>query len=550
MLHLRNLCETMIRYMIRYLEKFKTVSSNRLLVYVSVFFILFCNNSFFSNVLTIYPLNANNLFFIVSLAIVFTAALVLLLSVFCFKYTIKPILITLLLVSSLAAYFMDSYNTIIDENMVQNIINTDFHESLDLFSFKLVLYLFFYGILPSIYVYKVHVNYLSFWKEVIARVKLIAGMLLTMVISIALLSDFYSSFFREHKPLRYYSNPGYYIFSTTKYVSSFFKSATMKFKEIAEDAKKLGSNDNRKLVIFVVGETARADRFSLNGYKRETNPGLEKENVVSFSNFWSCGTTTSVSVPCMFSSVGEKDYDKEVILHTENVLDILQRVGDNILWLDNNSSSKGVADRVPYQSYKSPDVNPVCDSECRDVGMLANLQEYIDKTRKGDIFIVLHQMGNHGPAYYKRYPEAFKKFKPVCKTNQLEDCSSEEINNAYDNAIRYTDYFLVKTIDFLKKNSEFQSAMLYVSDHGESLGENRLYLHGLPNFIAPDVQLHVPVIFWASKNNRQFNLEQLLQQKNRKLSHDNLFSTILGMMDVKTKVYQPSMDFLRSEGTK
>ncbi len=526
------------------LLKLNPISNNRLLIYVAVFLMLFCNNSFFSNIISVYPLNTRNLLYIISVAIVFTATLIILLAMVCFKYTTKPVLISLVLVTSLAAYFMDSYNTIIDVNMVQNILNTDFHESLDLLSFKLVLYFCFFGILPSIYIYKVHIIYHPFWKEAISRIKLIAVMLLIMVILVALFSGFYSSFIREHKTLRYYSNPGYYLVSTTRYISSLFKSAHMDFVEIGSDAKKIKSAGHRKLVIFVVGETARADRFSLNGYSRITNPELQREKVVSFTNFWSCGTTTSVSVPCMFSNIGENKYNKEVVQHTENVLDILQRVGDHVLWLDNNSSSKGVADRVPYQSYKSPDINPVCDVECRDVGMLAKLQNYINKQKKNDIFIVLHQMGNHGPSYYKRYPQAFKKFKPACKTNQLEKCSSEEINNAYDNAILYTDFFLEKVIELLKQNSQFDTAMLYVSDHGESLGENRLYLHGLPNFIAPDVQRHVAAVFWTGNNN-WIHIDQLSQQKNEKLSHDNIFSTILGLMEIQTAVYNKNADFLK-----
>ena len=177
--------------------------------------------------------------------------------------------------------------------------------------------------------------------------------------------------------------------------------------------------------------------------------------------------------------------------------------------------------------------------------MLANLQSYIDEKSEGDIFIVLHQMGNHGPAYYKRYTKEFEKFTPTCDTNQLEDCSNEEIGNTYDNVILYTDYFLSEVIGLLKKNDEsFQSAMLYVSDHGESLGENGLYLHGMPRFIAPDTQLHVPAIMWFSDNFVNPNIASLQGKQDNSYSHDNVFHTVLGLMEIKTSIYDKKLDII------
>jgi lipid A ethanolaminephosphotransferase len=292
-----------------------------------------------------------------------------------------------------------------------------------------------------------------------------------------------------------------------------------------------------------VGETARADRFSLNGYAKETNPLLKQEQLINFNNFWSCGTSTAKSVPCMFSTYKASEYSKAKSQSTENVLDVLKHAGVNVLWLDNNSDSKGVADRVEYQSFKNSEVNPLCNPECRDVGMLEGIQAYINQHPKGDIIIVLHQMGNHGPAYYKRYPAEFEKFTPVCKTNQLEECSKEELDNAYDNAILYTDYFLSKVIAILKQNSDgFETAMFYISDHGESLGEKGLYLHGLPNFIAPDTQRHVPAILWVGDNYAEINTELLKNKQNEKLSHDNVFHSLLGFMEIESSVYDKTMD--------
>lgn len=294
---------------------------------------------------------------------------------------------------------------------------------------------------------------------------------------------------------------------------------------------------------MVVGEAARADHFSLNGYERETNPLLKKEEIIDFSHMYSCGTTTAISVPCMFSIYDRNDYDTQKGLHTENVLDVLSHAGVEVIWRDNNSNSKGVADRVQYENYRTAENNTICDDECRDEGMLVGLEQRIEASDK-DMIIVLHQMGEHGPAYYKRYPKAFERFTPTCQTNQLEACSQEEIANAYDNALLYTDYFLSQTIQLLKKYEEsMDTAMFYMADHGESLGEGGFYLHGLPYFIAPDTQRHVGSLLWLGKD-FPVDKEKISNAASNKFSQDNLFSTLLGLFDVQTEVYKKEMDML------
>ena len=428
--------------------------------------------------------------------------------------------------------------------MIQNVVRTDPAESMDLLSFSLFLYIILGGILPSFILFKTKICYKSFKKELISRVVLFVCTLLSILILALCFSKHYTSFLREHKELRAYTNPGGFINGTVKYILEFFKEDTNVFHVIAPDAKIQKSDNKRKLVIMVVGESARADHFSLNGYKKETNPLLKKEEITTFTNFWSSFTSTATSVPSMFSYYDTDHYGRIKLLTTENALDILAKCGVNVLWLDNNSDSKGVALRIQHINYKRPENNPVCDVECRDVGMLANLDDYINKHDKGDIFIVLHQMGSHGPAYYKRYPKEFEHFKPVVKTNHFDNCTVEEINNAYDNTILYTDYFLTETIKYLKKKDDkFKTMMFYVSDHGESLGENGIYLHGMPNFIAPDTQRHVAAILWVGSQFKQ-DIKHYGKSSDVKLSHDNIFDSILGLMEVKSSVYKKNKDFL------
>jgi len=516
------------------------MTQTKLIIIIALFFTLFSNYSFFSNVVEVYPFEGMNIVYILSVSILLFTFMVFLFSLLSNRYIIKPFIIIILLVSSLTSYFMNSYHVVIDSSMIRNSMQTDLAESLDLFNINMLLYLLFLGILPSIFVYKVKLKSSSFKVEFFRKIKTLLFSLLIIVIVLFSFSKFYTSFFREHKPLRYYTNPTYWIYSIGDYIAKTLNSGEIVVKPIGLDANITPTNTPHKLVIMVVGEASRADHFSLNGYERKTNPLLEKENIINFSHFSSCGTSTAVSVPCMFSVYDKSDYSYKKGISIQNVLDVLDHTKQvSILWRDNNSDSKGVAIRLPYEDYKSSKNNTVCDQECRDEGMLVGLDKYIEQHKNKDILIVLHQMGNHGPAYYKRYPKEFEKFKPVCKTNQLEECTQESIANAYDNAILYSDYFLVKSINFLKKYKDFDTSLLYIADHGESLGENGIYLHGLPYFMAPDAQTHVGAFAWFGKNTHK-NIDT-----NKTYSQDNLFHTLIGLFNVKTEVYDKKMDIFR-----
>lgn len=526
------------------MQRFGTITVNRLVVAASLFLVLADNVSFFSHVVGVYPASLHNIGFLASLFAGLTALFVFLLSLVTFPYTTRPILVLVLLTSSLAACFMDAYGVVIDHDMVQNVFQTNVAEASELISFRLFLYFLFLGVLPSIYVCAVRVEYGSPRKAVFLKLKAVVISLLIVVVMILSFGRFYTSFIREHKPLRFYTNPTYYLYSLGRYLDERYADHAVTLKPVGEDARIPVSNGERKLIILVVGEAARADHFSLNGYSRNTNPRLEKINVISFTNAWSSGTSTAVSVPCMFSMYTRADCNGADEASTWNLLDVLQHAGVNILWRDNNTGSKGVAARVPHRNFRKPANNPVCDTECRDVGMLSGLQKYISEHGSGDFLIVLHQMGNHGPAYYRRYPDAFRKWSPVCRSAQLNECSRQQIENGYDNAILYTDYFLSRVVDFLKGESDhFATAMLYLSDHGESLGENGIYLHGLPYFLSPDAQRHIPFILWFG-NGFPADAAAVKARAGEQVSQDDLFHTVLGLFNVQTRIYDPKLDIL------
>jgi lipid A ethanolaminephosphotransferase len=434
----------------------------------------------------------------------------------------------LLILSAQAAYYMDNFGVLMDSVMIDNIAHTDAKEIEGLLNLGMFIRILLLGILPAWLVIRYWPKVNSISTEIKTRLKSLLLLIVALIVVVLPFTAGYTSFIREHKITRFYANPTYPVYSLIKYIDLQLTSKQQaEITKTANDAHFAEASEKNELVIMVVGETARADRFSLNGYHKETNPRLAKEDIVNFTNVSSCGTSTGVSVPCMFSELGRKDYDKQKALNQENVLDVLAKNGIEVLWRDNNSDSKGVATRVQYEDFKTPTHNPICEGECRDVGMLSGLDAYIASKKGKDMMIVLHQMGNHGPEYYRRYPKEFAKFTPMCMTGELRDCTQEEVNNSYDNAILYTDYFLSEVIKFLKKyDGDYETAMFYVSDHGESLGENGIWLHAAPYMIAPKAQTHVPAILWLGQH-FDYLSSQAAAFKDAPLSHDDLFCTLL-----------------------
>ena len=518
----------------------KPLNAYLLMFIVAVFLLISANYTFFMQAAQVYPVG-QAWAFLGSLALVLLGVLLLLIALLGYRWTLKAVLVLFIMTAAITSHFTDTYGTVYDTTMLQNALQTDHAESKDLMSVGFIVRVLLLGVLPSIFIIRQRLVFPPLKKSLGQRALVWLTSLGLIAVPILAFSQHYASFFREHKPLRMYSNPIAPIYSMGKLASIEYKKFAAPKHVIphADDAVQVSKPDSRKpkLIVMVVGETARADHISFNGYARDTFPQLAKvSGLTNFSNVTSCGTSTAYSVPCMFSYVGMKDYDVDSAPYQENVLDTLHRLGIGVLWRDNNSDSKGVMDRLPsanYVNYKIADNNPICDTnsykECRDVGMLVGLDEYV-KTQTGDTLIVLHQMGNHGPAYFKRYDDAFAKFTPVCESNELAKCAPKQVINAYDNALLATDDFLTKTIDWLKAYDDSREvAMLYVSDHGESLGEKGVYLHGMPNAFAPNEQRQVPAFFWAGAN---ANLHAVAGDST--LSHDAITPTLLKLFDVKS----------------
>lgn len=518
---------------------------NRNIILAALFIMLTGNLSLFKRLLEIYPLSLENLPFLLSLTMFFTLATMLFLLLISYGRTTRWILAFFLIASSQAAYYMDQYGVVIDTVMIDNIVQTNAQEAAGLLNLNLVVRTLVLGLLPAWLALRYKPVIQGFKIELKSRILILLVLIMTLLAVVAPFTAGYASFIREHKITRMFANPIYFTYSGILYAVQKFKSTEVTaLKQTATDTVEIGKKLKNELIILVVGETARADRFSLNGYTKETNPELSKRGVVSLTDVSACGTSTGESVPCMFSVMKRKHFDRQDALHIENALDVLAKNGVQILWRDNNSDSKGVAVRMQYEDFKSPTLNPVCDEECRDIGMLSGLDKFITAKSSKDILIVLHQMGNHGPEYYRRYPKEFERFTPTCKSSDLKNCTQQEIDNAYDNAILYTDFFLSQVIDFLKKyDDQYETAMLYVSDHGESLGEHGIYLHAAPYIVAPKEQTHIPAIVWMGQH-FDYKIDQLNPYRDYPLSHDDLFCMLLVGFEMDSKTCEARRNVL------
>lgn len=487
------------------------------------------------------------------------AATTVLLSLLVWPRWRKPVGVVLLLVAVGNSYFMHTYGVVIDPTMMANTVQTDVREVRDLLSWSLLAVLALGVVLPGWWWWRQPVQPLP-TRRLLGRQLGLAGLalLLMLVVIWASFQDLASTM-RNHKSLRYMLNPFNTIYASTRLVVGQTTQARMPLQTIGDDASLVqasGASKKSPLIVLVVGETVRAANFGLGGYERDTTPQLRQlqgsGELAYFSNVTSCGTNTQVSVPCMFSHLGREANAKNDIPY-ENLLDVLQRAGMQVLWLDNQSGCKGVCDRIPNASTRELKDPAYCpNGECFDDIMLHVLPERLAQLEKAGAtgsgsagtVVVLHQMGNHGPAYYKRTPPDMKVYQPECRTNVLQDCPPQEIVNAYDNAVLYTDHLVSQTVRWLKSQPR-PTAMLYVSDHGESLGEKGLYLHGMPFMMAPKEQTHVPMALWLSKPMQsQLGWDGACWKKQvaEAVSQDHYFHSVLTLAQVKTRMHKPELD--------
>ncbi|MCL6700701.1 phosphoethanolamine--lipid A transferase [Pseudomonas sp. T1.Ur] len=532
----------------------KAVRPEWVTLVASAFLLVGFNFILWQHLLVITAADGRGLLLCLAFAVIVFCAFNLVLTLLAFRPVLKPLLMLLFMISAGVAYFMAQYGVLMDAGMLRNFAETNATEVRDLLSLKLFFYIGLLGVLPSWLLFKTPISYRRWPRELLS--KLLVGVASVAVLGAVAMINYQglSSLFRNHHELHLMVVPSNYIGASFGYLREQVASAKQPFVTLGEDASRnpaWQTHARKSLTVLVVGESARAENFGILGYHRDTTPQLDKEaGLIAFTDVHSCGTETAVSVPCMFSNMGRKNYDASKAKNEEGLLDVLKRAGLDVIWRDNQSGCKGTCDRVTLQDVSNLKDPSLCaNSECRDEILLQGLQHFIDTLDK-DTVLVLHQMGSHGPEYFKRYPKEYEHFTPVCESNALNNCSRESIVNGYDNTLVYTDHVLSMLIDLLRANQDkVDTAMLYLSDHGESLGEYNLFLHGTPYMLAPEQQKHVAMLAWFSDSyQKSFSVDThcLQMSRDKPLSQDNLFHSMLGLLEVNSKVYSQDLDMFAS----
>ena len=459
----------------------------------------------------------------------------------------RPMAAVLIVMASAASYYEQAFGVLIDREMIRNVFETTVTESRHLITLRMAITIGLTGVLPAL---------LVFWPRVRRPGALhqlwrwpLGVALCSAVVVGGLFSDArtFSAVLRERQEMMAAYQPGATLSALVRYAKQQITSGNVVVQTVGADAARgpfLAAADRPVLVVLFVGETVRAQNWGLNGYARQTTPGLAARDVLNFPDVSSCGTSTAVSVPCLFSPLSQAEYSRGGFLGRENLLDVLARAGFAVRWVDNNTGDQHVAARTGAEAV-DPALDPAaCAIECTDSVFLPLIEQTL-ATITQDTVLVLHMIGNHGPSYYLRYAPEDAVFTPDCQSAEFARCTTEEIVNAYDNAIAQTDRVLSGTIDRLAASDRALTAMLFVSDHGESLGEGGLYLHAAPLFMASETQTQVPMVLWMDLAFRAaMGLDEscLREAALRPASHDNYFHSVLGLLDITTGARDPGLD--------
>jgi lipid A ethanolaminephosphotransferase len=525
------------------------ISSEQLLLLTSLFFTVALNWTFFEriyNYLNTLP-ETNPLFWLAIPVAVFTV-FYFLLSLFLVPGIARFLLALVILGSALVSLLSVRYGIIFDYTMIDNFIETDSAEAKTYFNLFNVSYVLLLGVVPTILMLRTHIIYRPLKQELTRRS---FGVLTSIIVFAVIAGLFYKDFAatgRNNEHVHQYLVPNQMVYSIGKYITKNFVRNELPYKDLTAGTVHTHKGAYPELMVLVLGETARASNFSWNGYSRDTNRYTKAAGFMNMGNVTACGTATAYSVPCMFSLLDRENYSADAASHQSNILDIVRAADFDVRWIENNSSCKGVCRQSEMVKIPTDASDPLCDGEyCFDEVLVQAIERTLAEPLERDTLIVLHMIGSHGPTYYRRYPKQFREFTPDCPRSDIQNCNTEQIVNSYDNTILYTDYVLEQISRQLTRERPKQpSVLLYISDHGESLGEHGLYLHGMPYQLAPEEQRTVPELLWLSEGylaEHDLSSDCLSQSAfEHHASHDNLSYTILGLLGIESRVYAPELD--------
>ncbi len=481
-------------------------------------------------------LSRHSLLTLSSLAVavfIFTATLLFVLALLSDRL-LKPAGMLMSLGNSIALYFIATYQVVLDRTMMGNVFNTRLVEAGGYLHPKLLLFVCLFGILPGWLLTRIRIKRLGRWRLALhGLITLGAGLGWIYLASSSWL------WFDDHaKKLGGMVMPWSYVVNTARYQAAQMRASR---KQLLLPPATFVTED-KTLVVLVIGETARAQNFSLYGYHRNTNPLLAAAGAIALKPSLACATYTTASLRCILSPFALRS---EFAQPVEPLPSYLHRHGVDVAWRSNNWGEPP----IQASSYQlARDLREQCNGDdcAYDNVLLTGLHERIVTSTQSRIFVVLHQRGSHGPAYSTEYPPRFQVFSPVCESVDLEQCTQSTLINAYDNTIVYNDYFLSEVIKQLASLTDTSAVLIYISDHGESLGEYGIYLHGTPFSIAPDVQKEVPFIVWISPAFLQRNGLSASQISGRgPYSQRNVFHSVMGAFDMRSAAYEPQFDIFR-----
>ncbi len=435
----------------------------------------------------------------------------------------KITIILLTNLSALAVYFVNTYNVIIDKTMMGNVFNTNFDEASSFWSFKLIFYIIFLGILPSFWIAKTKIK-----KPRLGRFFAQIGFtLIFIIVFVYANATNWLWIDKNSKALGGLVMPWSYVVNT--HLFFYHKSQENKQQILLPNARI--KNNQKSVAVLVIGESARSANFSLYGYPKNTNPLLSKIDNLHHYDAQSCATYTTAGVKCIL------EHENTNKLY-EILPNYLFRNDVEVIWRTTNWGEPTV--KINHYLNKG-ELEKMCEGDNCDYDelLLNRLNEQILASEKSKVLVVLHTSTSHGPTYFKKYPPQFKKFSPVCESVELNNCTQEELINAYDNTIVYTDYILAKLIEQLKALNGYNSSMFFVSDHGESLGENNLYMHGIPASMAPQEQLEIPFLVWLSDNSKTLRPEE-------EVSQHHVFHSILDFLAIESPIFNKNKSLFES----
>jgi len=552
------------------LPRLRPLSTVALTALVSLWCLLALNAAFWGRVWALRPPSSfHDAVFFTSLALLAFVVINLFLSVLTLLRPLaRPLLALVIVLGALVSYFVLAYGVLIDKTMIRNVFETDAVESAELVNAKLLAYVALLGVLPALVVLRWPLLRLSWRREALQRVGVVVASLAAMGLIAAGFYQDHASLLRNNHELRHVLVPVNWIAGVGSHIAESTRKP-LPYESIGDGARTgarlappaaatgasaapaavaAAGSDRPFVLVLVVGETARAANFGLAGYARQTTPQLaEVPGLVYFTEVSSCGTSTAISVPCMLSDLGREGFSPQRARARDNLIDILGKAGWERRWYGNNTNCKGVC-RDVTESRADPRAHPqFCKpgQPCMDGAMFEDFTQGLGTLASRQV-VVMHMLGSHGPGYHLRHPPELTRFTPECRQTDFSKCAVAEVVNAYDNTVLYTDHLLAAAIESLQRLSpQVDSALLYVSDHGESLGENGIFLHAMPYAVAPRLQTHVPMVFWASPGAADrlgVDMACIASRRDTPLSHDNLFHSVLGLLDVGTRARKPELD--------